>query len=73
MWHSCTGTTPQSVENGRRWNFLIKMISRKNEIKKQVIGRDPDLEKSGRILDYVIAWNRDGITIRQTRDMSEKY
>ena len=34
-----------------------------NEIEKQVIGEDPDLEKSGRILNRVIAWNRDGITI----------
>ena len=30
--------------------LLIKMISRKYEIKKQVNGKDPDLEKSGRIL-----------------------
>ena len=37
--------------------FLIKMISRKYEIKKQVIGEDPELEKSGRL------WNHDGITI----------
>ena len=27
--------------------FLIKMISRKYDIKKQVIGREADLEKSG--------------------------
>ena len=31
--------------------FLVKMISRKYEIKKQVIGEDTDLEKSGRILN----------------------
>ena len=43
--------------------FLINMISRKYEIKKQVIGRDPDLEKSGRILHRVSEWDRDGITI----------
>ena len=50
--------------------FLIKMISKKYEIKKQVIGEDPDLEKSGRI------WNRvvdNGITIeaeyRHVRDI----
>ena len=43
--------------------FLIKMISRKYEIRKQVIGEDPDLEKSGRKLNRVIEWNRDGITI----------
>ena len=28
--------------------LFIKMISRKYEIKKQVIGEDPDLEKGGR-------------------------
>ena len=28
-----------------------------------MIGEDPDLEKSGRILNRVIEWNRDGITI----------
>ena len=44
-------------------DFLIKVMSRKYEIKKQVIGGDPDLEKSGRILNRVIEWNRDGITI----------
>ena len=27
------------------------------------MGEDPDLEKSGRILNRVITWNRDGITI----------
>ena len=43
--------------------FHIKMISRKYEIKKQVIGEDPDFEKSGRILNRVIEWDRDGITI----------
>ena len=53
--------------------LLIKMISRRYDIKKQVIGEDPDLEKSGRILSRVIAWNRDGITIeadqRHVREM----
>ena len=43
--------------------FLIRMISKKYEIKKQVLGEDPDLEKSGRILNRVIVWNRDGITV----------
>ena len=43
--------------------FFIRMISRKYEIKKQVIGEDPHLEKSGSILNRVIEWNRDGITI----------
>ena len=44
-------------------DFLIKMISRTHEIKKQVIGEDADLEKSGRILNRVVEWGRDGITI----------
>ena len=40
--------------------FLIKMISKKFEIRKQVLnGVDPDLEKSG---SRVIEWDRDGIT-----------
>ena len=43
--------------------FLIKMVSKKYEIRKQVLGGDPDLEKSGRILNRVIEWDRDGITI----------
>ena len=34
----------------------IKMIYKKYEIKKQVFGRDPNLEKSGRILNRVIGW-----------------
>ena len=33
--------------------FLIKLISRKYEIKKHVIGEDADIEKSGRILNGV--------------------
>ena len=43
--------------------FLTKMISRKYEIKKQVIGEDPDFEKSGRMLNRVVECDRDGITI----------
>ena len=43
--------------------LFIKKISRKYEIKKQVIGEDADLGKSGRILNRVIEWGRDGITI----------
>ena len=39
------------------------MISRKHEIKKQVIGKDADLEKSGRTWNRVIEWRRAGITI----------
>ena len=42
---------------------LIKMISRKYGIKKQAIGEDSDLEKSGRKLNRVIEWDREGITI----------
>ena len=43
--------------------LLIRMISRKYEIKKQVIGEDPDSEKGGRMLSRVVEWNRDGISI----------
>ena len=43
--------------------FLIRMISNKYEIKKQVTGKDLDLEKSGRIVTRAIEWNRGGITI----------
>ena len=43
--------------------FLIRMISKKYEIKKQVIGEASDLEKSGRTLNRVIECNRDRITI----------
>ena len=51
---------------------LIKMKSRKYEIKKQVIGEDPDLENSGEILNCVIEWSRDGITIdADQRDVRE--
>ena len=42
---------------------LISILSRQYQIKKQVIGENPDLEKSGIRLNRVIAWNRDGITI----------
>ena len=52
---------------------LIKMKSRKCEIKKQVTGEDADLEKIGRIVNRVIKWGRDGITIeadqRHVREM----
>ena len=43
--------------------LLIRKISRKYEIKKQVTGEDADLEQSGRILNRVIEWGRDGMTI----------
>ena len=53
--------------------FFIKMISRKYEIKKLVIAEDADLANSGRILNRVIEWGRDGITIeadqRHVRDI----
>ena len=43
--------------------LLIRKISRRYDIKKQVIGEDADLEKSGRKLNRVIEWGGDGITI----------
>ena len=43
--------------------FFIKKRSRKYEIKKHVTGEDPDPEKSGRILNRVIEWDRDGVTV----------
>ena len=55
--------TPPSVDNDQAVELLTKMISRKNEIKKPVIGEDADLEKSGQILNRVIGWGRDGITV----------
>ena len=55
--------------------FLIKMISRKCEIKKQAIGEDADPQKMGRILNRVIDWGCDGITIeadqRHVREILE--
>ena len=38
------------------------MISNEYEIRKQVLGRVPDLEKNGRTLNRVHEWDRDGIT-----------
>ena len=53
--------------------LLIRKISRNDQIKKQVIGDDTDLEKSGRILNRVIEWGGDGVTIeaeqRHVREM----
>ena len=40
-----------------------RMLSKKYEIKKQMVLEDPNLEKSGRKLNRVVDWNRDGITI----------
>ena len=48
---------------GGQRTALTKMISQMYEIRKQAIGRDPDLEKSGRTLKRVVEWDRDGITI----------
>ena len=42
---------------------LVKMMARRYEIKKQVIGDDAHLEKSGRI----IKWERGGITSEADR------
>ena len=42
--------------------LLIKMISMKLEIKKQMMSEDTDLENSWRILNRVIEWGSDGIT-----------
>ena len=66
--------TSPSVVNDRRWNFfLIRQMPRKHEIKKQMTGEGADLDKSGRILNRVIEWGRDGITIeadqRHVREM----
>ena len=52
--------------------FLIKMTPRKYEIKKQVIGKNPDREKSGRKLNRVIEWNRDRITIKADQRLVRK-
>ena len=47
------------------------MMSRNYEIKKQVIGDDPDLEKTGRILNRVIEWGRETASrLRRIRDTS---
>ena len=43
--------------------LLIRQISRKYVIKKQMIGEGADVDKSGKILNRVIEWGRDGITI----------
>ena len=53
--------------------FLIKMTSSKYQIKKQVIGEDPDFLKSGRNLHRVIRWGCDANTTeadqRHVREM----
>ena len=45
LWQLCTETTSQSGGERSVVKFLIKMISRKYEIKKQVIGEDPQTLK----------------------------
>ena len=49
--------------------FLINMISRKYEIKKQVIGEDADIEKSGRKLNGVVTASQS----RRIRDTKGRY
>ena len=53
-WPPCTGMTQRCVENDRRWSASSKMMFRKSEIKKQAIGEDVDLEKSGSIQNRVV-------------------
>ena len=54
--------------------LLIKLISKKNEIQKRVMGEDANLEKIGRILNRVTTWGRDGITIEAgQRHVTEMY
>ena len=52
--------------------MLINMIPGKDEIKKQVIGEDADLESSGRILNRVIKWGRDGITTEADQKLARE-
>ena len=56
------------MKNARWWNFSSRRYQEKYEIKKQVIGGDADLEKSGKILNRVIEWGRDGITIEADQE-----
>ena len=52
--------------------FFSKKVSRRYEIKMQVIGEDADFEKSGRILNRVVQRDRDGTTIEaDQRDVRE--
>ena len=52
--------------------FLIKMVPKKYETKQQVLGGDPDLEKSERILNRVFEWDRDGITLEADQRVSSR-
>ena len=51
--------------------LLIKMITMKLEIKKQMMSEDTDLENSGRILNRVIEWSRGGITSEADQSQGE--
>ena len=55
--------------------LFINVISTKYETKKQVKGEVADFEKSGRILNRIIKFGRDGITTeadqRHVRDILE--
>ena len=63
-----------TIGGKRAVGLLIRKISRKYEIKKQMIGEGADLDKSGRKLNRVIEWGRDGITqLKRIRDTSERY
>ena len=52
---------------------LVKMIARKYEIKKQVTGEDAEHEKSGRILNRVIKWERGEITVEADPNVRETH
>ena len=45
----------------------------KDEIKKHVIAEDADPEKSGRTLNRVIEWGRQGVTIEADQSTSGRY
>ena len=49
------------------------MTARKYEIKKQVVGEDAEHEKSGRILNRVIKWERGEITVEADPNVSETH
>ena len=47
-------TTSRLVEKRLAMEFLIKMVPRREEIKTQLMGRDADIGKSGRILSRIL-------------------
>ena len=49
------------------------MIARRYEIKRKVIGEDAEHEKSGRILNRVIKWERGGITVEADPNVRETH